>query len=64
MIKIFGKWFGLELDIDKEIFRIEIGLFNLWYFYYWWKDSQDFYIGKSLFSNYLQWKHIEIGMTK
>jgi hypothetical protein len=64
MIKLFGKWFGIDIEINKQNLYMGIGLYNLFYLEYTWNYSYKFEIWHSVYSDSVFWKHTEIGMMK
>ena len=63
MIRIFGKWLGIDIEINHSSFNIEFGLWYLFYFVYKWHGNVDMH-NWTCSELRLSWKHIEIGMMK
>jgi hypothetical protein len=62
MFKLFNKWLGINIELTKYNFSIDIGLWSCFYIIIDWSESLDFRTFKSQYSRSLEWKHLEIGV--
>lgn len=63
MIRIFGKWLGINIEINDVCAEFGIGLWNYFYILIDWTCPTDFKIFKTTHARTLYWKYFEIGVV-
>jgi hypothetical protein len=65
MIRIFGKWLGIDIEVNQRAISISLGLYYIFYLTIYWRKIKNCVSLFPATERYIQlWKHIELGVIK